>query len=230
MAGVTAVLDDPVAASLRGPHARLARRHGTALGYLPEVASFLAIPADSDGAWDDLAQLLGPGGFADLFSSAATPPPDWRQLFRLDGFQMVAPDGLDGDAEPAPDLVALGPGDVPEMLALVDRTRPGPFGPRTIEMGHYLGVRDQGRLVAMAGERLHPPGWVEISAVCTAPEARGRGLAAALVRGVGAGIAARGERPFLHVSAANTGAIGLYRRLGFEARRDVVFHGYRVPE
>jgi predicted GNAT family acetyltransferase len=126
-------------------------------------------------------------------------------------------------------VVELGADSVPEMLDLVGRARPGPFWPRTREMGTYVGIRENGRLVAMAGERLRPPGWTEISAVCTAPEARGRGHAARLVRALAARIEARGERPFLHVAEENAGAVALYERLGFEVRKRVTFRGFRTP-
>ncbi|MGA5300133.1 GNAT family N-acetyltransferase [Nucisporomicrobium flavum] len=115
------------------------------------------------------------------------------------------------------------------MLALTELTRPGPFWPRTIELGTYYGVRENDTLIAMAGERLQPPGWTEISTVCTAPGARGRGLAAQVVQAAVDHVIARGERPFLHVAAGNSGAIRLYERLGFVIRRQVRFHGYRVP-
>jgi ribosomal protein S18 acetylase RimI-like enzyme len=133
------------------------------------------------------------------------------------------------DVRPDEEAVRLGAHDVPDMLALVERTRPGPFLPRTVELGTYLGIRRGGQLIAMAGERLHPPGWTEISAVCTDAAYRGRGLGSRLVRAVAAGIKERGETPFLHTAAANTGAIGLYESLGFRLRRTTRFTGVRVP-
>ncbi|NUT48208.1 MAG: GNAT family N-acetyltransferase [Saccharothrix sp.] len=224
----TAVLDDPVGESLRGHHARLARRLGGAATFHSGVATFSAVAVDPDArAWSDLAQLLGPGEFADMFTCPALPPADWEPVFVLEGRQMTWSGAL--PPAPAGDVVELGADDVPEMLDLAERTKPGPFWPRTRELGTYLGIRDNGTLVAMAGERLHPPGWTEISAVCTAAEARGQGHAARLVGALVTRITARAERPFLHVSEANTGAIALYERLGFETRKHVTFRGFRTP-
>ncbi|MGX1404194.1 GNAT family N-acetyltransferase [Streptomyces sp. SAI-097] len=228
-----AVLDDPVGQSLGGRHVHLARRLGGSATYLPGVATFSSVsPGPGAKDWADLAELLGPGAFADMFSCPALPPSDWEPVFSLEGRQMIWPD--DGLPEPPGSgadarVVELDADSVPEMLDLVARTEPGPFWPRTRELGTYLGLRVDGTLVAMAGERLRPPGWTEISAVCTAPEARGQGHAARLVGALAARILARGERPFLHVAETNAGAIALYERLGFKTRRQVIFRGFRTP-
>ncbi|GHH95888.1 GNAT family N-acetyltransferase [Streptomyces capillispiralis] len=227
------VLDDPVGQSLGGRHTHLARRHGRAVTYLTDVATFSAVSTDPDARdWADLAELLGPGAFADMFSCPALPPSHWEPVFTLEGRQLIRPVGDRPDrtgTEPGTDVVELGADSVPEMLDLVARTEPGPFWPRTRELGTYLGVRVDGTLVAMAGERLRPPGWTEISAVCTAPDARGQGHAARLVGALADRIVARGERPFLHVAETNTAAIALYERLGFTTRRQVTFRGFRTP-
>jgi predicted GNAT family acetyltransferase len=130
---------------------------------------------------------------------------------------------------PDPDVVLLGEADVPEMLALVERNRPGPFLPRTHELGRYIGFRREGRLVAMAGERLKPAGWTEISAVSTDDAYRGQGLATRLVLDLAFHIRQRGDRALMHAAASNVGAIGIYERLGFALRTRTTFAGVRVP-
>ena len=125
-------------------------------------------------------------------------------------------------APSGPDHVMLGRTDVPDMMDLVDRTRPGPFGARTIELGRYIGLRAEGALAAMAGERMRFDRFVEISAVCVDPVHRGKGYAALLVTRLARDIQAQGSTPFLHVFATNLGAIALYEKLGFVTRRS--FH------
>jgi ribosomal protein S18 acetylase RimI-like enzyme len=220
-------LDNPVRSSLLGPHAHFAERHGSALRYLAEVSVWTALPDQpGEGDWADAAALAGPRGVVPLAGVTDPPPAGWKVVLNVPGVQLV-----DAGAAAAPDgeAVRLGVPDVPEMLDLVTRTEPGPFLPRTIELGTYLGIRRGGALVAMAGERMHPPGWTEISAVCTDPAHRGHGLATRLTLAVAAGIRARGETPFLHTAASNTGAIRLYESLGFRYRRDVLFSAARVP-
>ncbi|WP_328498211.1 GNAT family N-acetyltransferase [Streptomyces sp. NBC_00414] len=222
------VLDNPARASLTGPHAHFAERRGRVLRYPADVSPWLALPDDPDADdWADVAALAGPGKEIALPGFGGEIPEGWEITFRGEGVQFVD-DGL--AAAPDPEAVRLGPADVPEMLDLVARTRPGPFLPRTVELGTYLGIRRGGALVAMAGERLHPPGWTEISAVCTDAAVRGEGLATRLTLAVAHGIRARGETPFLHTAADNATAVRLYESLGFRLRRRTRFLAARVPE
>ncbi|MGW0599326.1 GNAT family N-acetyltransferase [Streptomyces sp. NPDC002776] len=222
------VLDNPAWTALTGPQARLAEQRGRVLRYPAEVAPWVALPEDPEPAdWADIAALAGPGNEALLIGFRGPAPEGWETVFRAEGVQLVGPDVA---GAPDPEAVRLGPADVPEMLDLVARTRPGPFRARTLELGTYLGIRRDGALVAMAGERLRPPGWTEISAVCTDPSVRGQGLAGRLVLAVAHGIQERGETPFLQAAADNTGAIRLYEALGFRLHRSTVFLGTHVPE
>ena len=212
---------------MSGSHARFAQAKGDVLRYQPDVAPFAGLP-DHPGpsVWADLADLVGPGAVVGIFQPGLVTPSDWEVVAQGIGVQMV---GTALEGAPEPEAVTLGPADVPEMLDLVERTKPGPFLSRTVELGTYLGIREGGDLIAMAGERLRPPGWTEISAVCTDPAHRGRGLASRLVRAIAAGIQGRGELPFLHTASTNTTAIRLYDELGFMLRRTVPFLAVRVP-
>ncbi|MEU0298163.1 GNAT family N-acetyltransferase [Streptomyces sp. NPDC006175] len=220
-------LDNPTRASLTGPHAHFAERRGRILRYGADVTPWLALPDAPDAQdWADAAALAGPGALVTVTAFREPPPADWEIVFHAEGVQLV---DASVDAAPDPEAVLLGPADVPDMLDLVERTRPGPFLPRTVELGTYLGIRRAGVLVAMAGERLHPPGWTEISGVCTDSSVRGQGLATRLVRAVAHGIRERGETPFLHAAASNTSAIRLYESLGFTLRRRTAFLSAVVP-
>ncbi|MFD5268356.1 GNAT family N-acetyltransferase [Streptomyces sp. NPDC058335] len=220
-------LDNAVWAALTGPHAHLAERVGLAARYPADVYAFAARadPADP-AAWADLHTLAGPAT-AVRVKPVDDVPDGWEVLGRGEGVQLVATDAFQG--EPAPEAERLGPADVPEILDLVARTRPGPFLERTVAMGGYLGIRHEGRLIAMAGERLRLVGWTEISAVCTAPGHRGRGLATRLIRAVAAGIRDRGDTPFLHAAADNSPAIRLYESLGLTLRRRSAIVSVRTP-
>ncbi|MGC4941804.1 GNAT family N-acetyltransferase [Kribbella sp. DT2] len=207
------VLLNPAYAALTGPHSSFAEVRGNARVYPSDVAPFLGLPDDpSDQDWADAAALIGPGRVVAVKHPALEVPDLFKVDLSIDLVQFVAPAGLGvEDAE----LVELGADDVPEMLSLVALTDPGPFRARTVELGTYLGLRQAGELIAMAGERYRVPGYTEISAVCTHPDHRGRGLATRLIRAVAAGIEARGDRPFLHTGTANLGAVRVYEHLGF---------------
>lgn len=216
-------LDNLVWHAITGPRSALGLLRGGAGRFDPEVGPFGALDGD---AWDDLASLVGPGRATTLFRPGLDVPDMWGVIFRIQSVQMVATSALraeDGD------FVELAPADVPDMLALIERTRPGPFGRRTIEFGGYIGVRMDGRLVAMAGERMRGGGFTEISAVCTDEDHRGKGLGTALVRALVHRIRARGEEACLHAASDNAGAIRLYSALGFEVRCELDALGVRAP-
>jgi len=229
------VLDNPIWHALTGPHATLAERAPQAARYVPEVSVFAALPDDATPqAWEDLRDLVGANGLALVARRDLVVPDGWSVEFRFPCRQMwlldaLAPDTADGQLETDNGFRPLGASDVPEMLALVERTKPGPFATRTIELGTYIGVRDGDDLVAMAGERLHPPGFTEISAVCTDASHRGRGLASRLVRAIVEGIWARGEKPFLHLTLENEPAHRIYAALGFDTRSYADVVGLRAP-
>jgi GNAT superfamily N-acetyltransferase len=233
------VLENPVWHAQNGPQRTVAEVRPRASRFLPDVAVFGALPDDiGPDAWDELRALVGPGGLAVLVRSDLAVPDTWltqfampcRQMWLTRALTMPAHSRLRSTVSGLDAITALHAADVPEMLDLVQRTRPGPFAPRTIELGTYLGVRGERKdLVAMAGERFHPPGYTEISAVCTDDAHRGQGLASRLVQALVRGIHERGETPILHLTQENEAAHRLYDELGFETRRLIDVVGVRAP-
>ena len=221
------VLDNPVWHALIGPHRTHALGRGLARHYPREIAPFSAIVEASDAAYADLAVDLPPGAEARLFRPREEPlSRGWQQLDCFAMLQMIA--------RVVPKHVSevgtlLAEADSRAMADLVTIAKPGPFGPRTPLLGRYFGVKDGDRLLAMAGERMRLPGYVELSAICAHPEARGRGYAIGLTLQLMRLAFDRGEVPFLHVRPDNAAAVALYRRLGFETRRELVVTWRRPP-
>ncbi len=214
------LLDNPVWHALTGPHRAHALGRGTARHYPRDIAPFSAIAEPSEQAYADLAADLPVNAEARLFRPSVEPlPAGWEELDRFPLLQMAASRDP-GDVDVATTLLTAA--DSAAMLDLVAATKPGPFGPRTPLLGRYLGIWQGGRLVAMAGERLRVTGHVELSGICVHPEARGKGYAAALTRRLMRLAFEGGEVPFLHVRPDNVGAVALYKRLGFETRRELV--------
>jgi predicted GNAT family acetyltransferase len=217
-------LDQPIGSALMSRQAHLRQGDRLACRYFPDVAPFAAIsqaPAEATAAWQALRALLPSGEQVAMLSLAALSPGDGLQAEPLGAlYQMVARAPVpESEAVHDPRIVALTDSDAPEMFELAQQTKPGPFGKRTHQMGHYIGIRDNGRLIAMAGERMQLDGFVEISAVCVDPGYRGQGLAGRLINVLRQQIGQRGDTPFLHVLSANESAIALYERLGFERRQ-----------
>ena len=216
-------LDRPVWNCLTGPQAHLAVDGGGAVRIDPGYGPFAAAADRSDAALAALADLAMTGDVLWLVETEAWPVPPGMELVRTAPLvQMVAAKPMVVLPDDAP-CDPLGEHDAAAMSALALATEPGPWGEMTRLYGKFYGIRDSGRLAAMAGERMRPaPGLAEVSAVCTWPEYRGQGLAGHLIRRVMATFTARGDVPFLHSYAGNAKAIGLYQSLGFEIRREMV--------
>ena len=211
-------LDHPIWTALTTTQAALAEGGALARRYPVAIAPFAAMADMSAESFAALGGLMSPPEIAVLFTpEAVTAPESFKTVLAETGEQMI---GTPADA-PARgvEIVRLGVDDVPAMLELTALTKPGPFSARTHELGTFLGIRVDGQLAAMAGERMKPGQYTEITAVCVHPSHRGKGFGQMLLSAVSRGIVARGEIPFLHVFSSNASAIALYRRQGMEIRR-----------
>jgi predicted GNAT family acetyltransferase len=213
------LLDNPIWHALNSRQRELGRGRGFAAGYVTDVSRFVAVAQPSPEAFVDLAALVQPGETVALAMAAPFDLPEGWKLVRSRPLDQMVWDHPEGSTA-ALDL-RLKTEDVPEMLSLAQATDPGPFSEGTIRTGRYYGVRSKnGRLIAMAGERMRLDGFTEISAVCTDPAFRGHGYARALVTGLAVQALAEGSTPFLHVKT-EIGAKGLYDALGFRLRRGI---------
>jgi len=212
-------LDNPIWSALTTEHQHFARSHGLARRYPPDVSPFAAFLHPTEDAFVDLQRLVSPGEHVAFFTASPFDVPGGWQVDRSRWIdQMICEASLD---LPPVAPIPLGTTDIPEMLDLTAATEPGPFSPQTIQMGSYFGIRaTDGRLVAMAGERLQSTAFAEISAVCTLPEFRGRGYARDLVTFLAAQILSAGKTPFLHVKSEN-GAKVVYQQIGFRLRSEI---------
>jgi predicted GNAT family acetyltransferase len=214
------MLDRPAWAALSTRHLPLSEGGALARRYARDVNLFASARDDTAAALAALADLVRPGERIILLQAPEIVVPAGLEPVRSARcVQMLATRGLQSEAQD--DLVELTDADAAEMLELATLTEPGPFLARTHTMGVFRGIRVDGRLAAMAGERFRFPGYTEVSGVCTHPDFRGRGFARRLSAAVAAGIEARGERAFLHAWKSNRPAIALYESLGFEIRAEV---------
>jgi predicted GNAT family acetyltransferase len=210
------ILDNPAWWALTGTDCRLSEGGEKARRYHAAVSPFAAVSDDRDPeAWTEMAGLAAASPVAVITASV---PAGWAELHALPLIQMIHTGAPQEQLPTAHEFTPLTRADVPEMLALAEQTRPGPFARSTIDLGGYRGWRADGELACMAGERMHPGNWTEISAVCTAPGHQGRGLAASVVASLVNDIRAGGRRPFLNVTTDNVRARRLYEKLGFKGR------------
>jgi predicted GNAT family acetyltransferase len=221
-------LDNPIWHALTSTHAHLAEGDGLARRYPLHLAPFAAVREQTPEGFASLARALHPEGMAALFITPLEPAlPGWTHLRTFEVVQMTCENLV---PTPEPEMIELETQDVPEMLELIRLTEPGPFKDRAKELGKFYGVRQNGKLVAMAGERIRLTGFTEISAVCTHPDFQRRGLARGLTHRLAREILARGEVPFLHVFAGNSNAIRAYESLGFQRRQTFTGVVIKAPE
>jgi ribosomal protein S18 acetylase RimI-like enzyme len=219
-------LDNPIWTALTTKQAQLAHSSALARRFAPEMTLLGALAANTPMAFDSLAQLIQRDAVTLYFSSPPKLPAGWEVVRAVELNQMVqetetppSTPALETRNQASPEIVELTPADVPEMSAVYAATRPGrTLCPRIQKLGTFLGIRDQGKLAAMGGQRLHIAGYREITTVATLPGFEGRGYATALVRALVERIRVRGERPFLTVGTGNARAIEIYHRLGFKER------------
>ncbi|HSO63648.1 MAG TPA: GNAT family N-acetyltransferase [Ornithinibacter sp.] len=224
LTAVAHVLDDVAWHALAGPHAHLADTagDGAARRYRDDIAPFCGVERLDSRGWAALSELVGPRGVAVFLRGEVEPAPTgWTELLREPATQYVAGDLAGPPADASREVRELTASDSADMVALTAATEPGPFGPNSHLTGRWFGVRREGRLVAMAGERMRVDGFGEVSGVCVDPSARGEGLGAVVTLAAAHGIRERGDRPMLHVRDGNDVAHRLYRWIGFEVRRTV---------
>ena len=220
-------LDNPAWWALTGIDRHLSEGGGKARRYEPAVSPLAAVSDEHDPqTWAEMAELAAGSPVMAVTSSI---PNGWAELHALPLVQMVYTEAPDGRLPSAYEFTPLVRADVPDMLALAEETHPGPFARSTIDLGGYRGWRVDGELVCMAGERMHPGNWTEISAVCTAPEHQGRGFAASIVSSLVNDIRAGGRRPFLNVAVENVRARRLYQKLGFNDRMQMTVRVLQPP-
>ena len=213
-------LDNVIWQALTTRQSQFAEGSANARRFVREVSPLSGFEEPSEASYAALAALVGDGATTAVFlDQPFTQRPGWEFIIGAPLLQMVCDKPATFAASNGHAILELGSPDSPEMLELTALTKPGPFGTRTHELGTYLGIRDGGRLAAMAGERLKVPGFTEISAVCTHPEHTGKSYARLLMSKIIDCIRARGETPFLHVRQDNTRAIAVYELLGFRARK-----------
>lgn len=214
------ILDRPVWNALRTAHASLAEGGERARRYPPSIVPFAAAADNSAESLEALAALpVGEDVMAIVEAAPVILPQGLTALSSASLVQMMAECSFERVSDSRIEL--LTEADAADMLALATLTKPGPFTLRAQSLGAFWGVKIEGRLVAMAGQRMRQPGFAELSGLCTHPDFQGRGLGSLLFRFVAGEISARGETAYLHAYAANTPAIALYEAMGFRLRSDM---------
>lgn len=217
------VLDNPAYYALATGNQQLSNGNTQIKYFSKEVAPFVGLKNNSAEEFKALYDLLpDEGPFVFVSAQQTDIPTPWQVAAAIPGCQLV----YNGDVLPVDEsnLVELTDRDIPQMLELTALTNPGPFLQRTIDFGYYVGIFEGKKLVAMAGQRMNPSPYAEISAVCTHPDHTGKGYARQLLAFHINRIKAEGNIPFLHARADNERAVNIYKDMGFDMRSEVYFY------
>jgi len=218
------ILDNLVWNSLTTGNKHLANGNDHVKYFDKTVSPFVALKETSDANFKLLYDTIPfDGAFGFVSSDEVSIPSPWKVARLMKVLQMVFDKPLETAATNT-EIVPLGENNIPEMLALTQLTNPGPFANRTIDFGHYKGIFKDDKLVAMAGQRMNPSPYAEISAVCTHPDHLGKGYAKQLLLDQIQRIQQSSGVPFLHVLGTNTRAIDIYESLGFKTRKELSFY------
>lgn len=223
-------LDNPAWGALTSTHHHFALGTSIAKRYPADVLPFVAFDINSTKPLDTLGNAVIKGEKVCMIGDLPELPSSWTVLKKLECDQMVCPELIAVKGNDAIELLKLGVADRSEMYELINSIQPGFYKDHTANLGSYYGIRVEGKLVAMAGERLKMTGFTEVSAVCTRPDYKGKGFAAQLVAVVCENMIAQNITPFLHVLSSNLRAIELYERLGFVKRRSIPFWLLKINE
>jgi ribosomal protein S18 acetylase RimI-like enzyme len=218
------ILDNPIWNALQTGDRAHAWGNESVKGIDRSIGAFVGMGNHSEDAWRSLWELTPPGSVAVMFTTGKLDVPlNWKIALEKILLQMVH-DQRTSSSSPNEMIRDLGEEHIPAMLALTQLTKPGPFFQRTIDFGHYQGIFENGELVSMAGQRFKPDPFTELSAVCTHPASHGKGYAGKLIASQVSMIRNSGRIPFLHVYPDNKSAISLYRKFGFETRREMMVY------
>ena len=221
------ILNNPCWNALNTGNNHLAEGNEQVKYFSAEVAPFVGLPEWNADGFEHLYEVIPPGRRIAFMSAGEVDiPGGWEVVDYLVAFQMVHTHAAPR-VEASSQIVPLQNEHIPQMIALTDMTHPGPFFERTIEFGNYEGIFNGGELVSMAGQRLHPGEYVEISAVCTHPDHKGNGYASQLILSQIHQIRSVSAIPFLHVKNDNLQAVRLYKSLGFEVRKSMDIYSIR---
>jgi ribosomal protein S18 acetylase RimI-like enzyme len=218
------ILNNPIWSSLHVQQDEMAEGNDDVRFFKPDVGPLVGLRENTPENFKLLFDFLEDGRVAILFSPEADlNPSPLKTTVKMPGYQMVF-EGQIPDVEGNYLITSLNTSDIPEMLALTELAQPGPFSKRTIEFGNYRGIYKEGKLVAMAGNRLQSRSTTEISAVCTHPDHAGQGYARMLIEDQVKIIQRQGKVAYLHVRSDNVRAVELYRHIGFRVRTDMYFY------